>query len=51
MLKLLGRNPIGVPLDPEDIAQKYRAPVAEAELRRFESSSGLDSEMLRRVVE
>ena len=44
----LGNNPIGVPLDPDDLARKYHAGMPEAELRRFDSSSRkLDPEMLR----
>src|SRR5712692_411797 len=43
----LGNNPIGVPLDPDDLARKYHAGMPEAELRRFDSSSRkLDPEML-----
>jgi catechol-2,3-dioxygenase len=48
----LGKNPIGAPLDPEDLTRRYHAGVPEAELRRFDpSSSKLDPEMLRRMVE
>jgi len=48
----LGKNPIGAPLDPDDLARKYHAGVPEAELRRFDPSpAALDPEMLRRLVE
>ena len=48
----LGKNPIGAPLDPDDLARKYHAGVPEAELRRFDPAPGkIDPEMLRRMVE
>jgi catechol-2,3-dioxygenase len=48
----LGNNPIGVPLDPDDLARNYHAGMPEAELRRFDSSPRkLDPEILRRMVE
>ncbi len=48
----LGKNPIGAPLDPDDLARKYHEGVPEAELRRFDSSPGkLDPEMRWRMVE
>ena len=48
----LGKNLIGAPLDPDDIARRYHAGVPEAELRRFDPSPGkVDPEMLRRMIE
>ena len=45
-------NPIGAPLDPDDLARKYHAGTAEAEIRRFSApSAGFDPEMLRRMIE
>jgi len=45
-------NPIGLPLDPDDLARKYHAGVPEAEIRRFDPSSGqIDPEVLRRMIE
>jgi hypothetical protein len=43
---------MGMLLDPDDLARKYHAGTPEAELRRFEPSSGpIDPEVLRRMVE
>jgi catechol-2,3-dioxygenase len=48
----LGDNPLGLPLDPDDLARKYHAGVPEAELRRFDLSSGhIDPEVPRRMIE
>ena len=48
----LGKTLMGMPLDPDDLARKYHAGTPEAELRRFEPSSGpIDPEVLRRMVE
>jgi catechol-2,3-dioxygenase len=52
MRNQLGKNPMGVGFDPDDLARKYHAGVAEPELRRFDPSGGkLDGELLRRMVE
>jgi len=48
----LGKNPIGVSVDPDDLARKYHAGLPESELRRYDAKSGkLEPEMLRRMVE
>jgi catechol-2,3-dioxygenase len=48
----LGKNPMGMGFDPDELARKYHAGVPETELRRFEPSSGkFDPELLRRMVE
>ncbi len=48
----LGDNPIGLPLDPDDLVRKYHAGVQETELRRFDLSSGqIDPEVLQRMIE
>jgi hypothetical protein len=45
-------NPIGVPMDPDELARKYHAGVPEEEIRRFSPSSGeIDPEFLRRMIE
>ena len=52
MRNRLGKNPIGMSFDPDELARKYHAGVPEAELRKFEPSSGkFDPEILRRMVE
>jgi catechol-2,3-dioxygenase len=52
MRNQLGKNLIGAPLDPDDLARRYHAGVPEAELRHFDPSPAkLDPEMLRRMVE
>lgn len=48
----LGKNLMGAPLDPDDIARRFHAGVSEAELRSFNPSpNGMDPEVLRRVME
>ena len=48
----LADNPLGLLLDPDDLARKYHAGVPEAELRRFDLSSGqIDPEVLQRMIE
>jgi hypothetical protein len=48
----LGKTLMGMLLDPDDLARKYHAGTPEAELRRFEPSSGpIDPEVPRRMVE
>lgn len=45
-------NPIGAPMDPEELARKYHAGAPEEEIRRFSPSSGeIDPEVLRRMIE
>ena len=52
MRNQLGKNLIGAPLDPDDLARRYHAGVPEAELRRFDPSPGkIEPEMLRRMIE
>jgi catechol-2,3-dioxygenase len=52
MRNQLGRNPMGIAFDPDDLARKYHAGVSESELRRFDPSTAkLDGELLRRMVE
>jgi hypothetical protein len=48
----LGKNLMGAPLDPDDIARRYHAGEPEAELRRFNPPpSGMDPEVIRRLME
>jgi catechol-2,3-dioxygenase len=48
----LKENPLGAPMDPDELATKYHAGAPEAELRLFKPSSGkFDPEMLRRMIE
>lgn len=48
----LGKNPIGAPLDPDDLARKYHAGTPEADLRHYDSTPRqLDPQMLKRMVE
>lgn len=52
MRNSLGQNPIGAPLDPDDIARKYHAGASETELRRFSPPpGGMDPEFIRRIIE
>jgi catechol-2,3-dioxygenase len=52
MRNQLGDNPLGAPLDPEDLARRYHAGVSEAELRRINPTSGnIDPDFLRRMIE
>lgn len=45
-------NPIGAPMDPDELARKYHAGAPEEEIRRFSPSSGeIDPEVLRRMIE
>ena len=50
MRNSLGQNPLGAPLDPDEIARRYHAGESEAELRR-PSPSGMDPEVIRRMIE
>jgi hypothetical protein len=40
MRERLKENPTGAPFEPDGLARKYHAGVAESELRRFEPASG-----------
>jgi catechol-2,3-dioxygenase len=52
MRNRLKDNPIGAPLDADDLARKYHAGAPEDEIRRFNPSPGkFDPEMLRRMIE
>jgi catechol-2,3-dioxygenase len=51
MRNSLGKNPMGMPFDPDELARKYHAGVAESELRRFEPSGKFEPEVLRRMIE
>jgi catechol-2,3-dioxygenase len=52
MRNSLGQNPIGAPLDPDDIARKFHAGASETELRRFSPPpAGMDPEFMRRMLE
>jgi catechol-2,3-dioxygenase len=52
MRSQLGKNPIGISFDPDELARKYHAGAPESELRRFEPRAGeFDAEVLRRMVE
>lgn len=45
-------NPIGAPMNPDELARKYHAGVPEAEVRFFNPSPGkFDPEILRRMIE
>ncbi len=50
MRDYLGRNPIGAPLDPDEIARKFHAGVPETELLR-QPAGELKPEDLRRLTE
>ncbi len=47
----LGRNVLGAPLDPDELARRYHAGASEEELRRFDPSAHLAPETLRRMAE
>ena len=48
----LKENPLGAPMDPDELAAKYHAGAPEAEIRLFKPSSGkFDPEVLRRMIE
>ncbi len=48
----LGKNPLGMAFDPDELARRYHAGVPESELRSFEARAGkFDPELLRRMVE
>jgi catechol-2,3-dioxygenase len=52
MRNQLGKNPLGMSFDPDELARQYHAGVPESELRRFEARAGQsDPELLRRMVE
>jgi catechol-2,3-dioxygenase len=52
MRNTLKDNPIGAPMDPDELAAKYHAGAPESEIRRFDPSPGkFDPEILRRMVE
>jgi catechol-2,3-dioxygenase len=52
MRNRLRDNPLGAPMDPDELARKYHAGAPEAEIRRFSPSSGeFDPEVLRRMIE
>ncbi|MBV8453169.1 MAG: VOC family protein, partial [Deltaproteobacteria bacterium] len=52
MRNQLGKNPLGMAFDPDELARMYHAGVPESELRRFDPSAGkFDPELLRRMVE
>src|SRR5215469_15523621 len=52
MRNQLGKNPIGMSFDPDELARKYHAGVTESELRRYEPNQGkFDPGMLRRMLE
>jgi len=45
-------NPIGAPMDPDELARKFHAGAPEQEIRRFSPSPGeIDPEVLRRMIE
>lgn len=48
----LGKNLMGAPLDPEELARRYHAGATEEELLRFRPASGPESlENIRRLME
>lgn len=48
----LKKNPIGAPMNPDELARMYHEGAPEAEIRRFSPKSGdFDPEILRRMVE
>ena len=52
MRNQLGKNPIGLSFDPDELARKYHAGVPESELRRYDPQPGkFDPEVLRRMIE
>ena len=52
MRNQLGKNPIGMSFDPDELAHNYHAGVPESELRRYEPNQGkFDPGMLRRMLE
>src|SRR5713226_8439850 len=52
MRNSLKENPLGAPMDPDELAAKYHAGAPESEIRRFTPSPGkFDPEILRRIVE
>lgn len=45
-------NPIGAPIDPDELARKYHAGAREAEITRFSPLLGdIDPEVPRRMIE
>jgi catechol-2,3-dioxygenase len=52
MRNVLRENPLGAPMNPDELAAKYHAGAPEAEIRLFKPSSGkFDAEALRRMIE
>lgn len=52
MRNQLGKNPIGLSFDPDELVRKYHAGVPESELRRYEPQPGkFDPGVLRRMIE
>jgi catechol-2,3-dioxygenase len=52
MRNQLGKNPIGLSFDPDELALKYHAGVPESELRRYDPQPGkFDPGVLRRMIE
>ena len=52
MRNQLGKNPIGLSFDPDELARKYHAGVPESELRRYDPQPGkFDPGVLRRMIE
>ncbi|MGH7916119.1 MAG: VOC family protein [Candidatus Binataceae bacterium] len=48
----LKENPMGIALDPDELARQYHAGVPESELRRFEAGPRkLDPEIMRRMLD
>ena len=48
----LGKNIMGAPLDPDELARKYHAGASEEELLRFEPATGPEAmETVRRLME
>ncbi len=45
-------NPIGAPMDPDELVRKYHAGAPQEEITRFSPFSGdIDPEVLRRMIE
>ena len=51
MRTAMKENPIGVPMDPDELARKFHAGAPEAEIMRFDASGKIDPDMLRRLAD
>ncbi len=44
------KNPIGISLDPDELARQYHAGVPEAELKKYRPEAGLDPNVMRNMA-